>query len=417
MKIEDFNPWWKTGRISEDYDKLKERALFKEIVEYVDERQIVVLTGLRRTGKTVLLYHLVRHLVKDGINPRNIVYFNFDLAMFEVDKILEDYKNITNTDYEKEKIFVFLDEIQKLDDWQNKLKLIYDNNRNIKFFVSGSSSLFIEKRTKESLAGRSFSFHLLPLRFIEYVILKEKEDFLKKPVLYGKELERELKEYTKSGGFPELIDQKDDFKIKKYVKELVIDKIIYIDIPLVFEIEEPELLQKLLSIVSSSPGMVLDYETLANDLQRNRRTISNYLFYLEKSFLVNKLYNFSKNLLTSEKKMKRFYPTTTALANLFCTDLGKVIETLVLQNSDFRFFYRKGGKEVDFVNKKPVFPVEVKSSDSVNKNTKVNLLDFMGKFKVNKGIVITKSKEGEVLEEWFGIKKRISYVPLWKWLL
>lgn len=85
-------------------------------------------------------------------------------------------------------------------------------------------------------------------------------------------------------------------------KELVIDRVVYIDIPKVFEIKEPELLARILSIVSASPGLIVDYENLADDLGRNRKTISNYLFYLEKAFLVKKLYNYSKNLLTSEKK-------------------------------------------------------------------------------------------------------------------
>lgn len=417
MKLTDFNPWWKTNRISEDHEKLEKRILFKEIIKYINERQIIVLTGLRRTGKTVLAYHVIDYLLKNKIKPENILYFNFDLSSSGIEQILKDYKELINIDYNKEKIFVFLDEVQKLDDWQNKIKLIYDNNKNIKFFVSGSSSLFIEKKTKESLGGRSFSFQLLPLMFAEYLELKKKNKLLEKPVLFKSEIKNELKNYIKTGGFPELIYKKEDFKIKKYIKELIIDKIIYMDIPLVFDIDEPELLQKLLSIISSSPGMIIDYESLADDLQRNRKTISNYLFYLEKSFLITKVYNFSRNLLTSEKKKKKFYPTTTALANLFDAEYGKIIETLVLQNSNFRFFYRKNGKEVDFIDIKPILPVEVKSGSRIDKNTKINMLDFMRKFDVKKGIVITRDKQGDEKAEWFGAKGKISYVPLLKWLL
>jgi len=199
------------------------------------------------------------------------------------------------------------------------------------------------------------------------------------------------------------------------VKELIIDKIIYMDIPSVFEIDEPELLQRLLSIVSASPGMSLDYESLASDLQRNRKTISNYLFYLEKSFLIKKLYNFSKNLLTSEKKKKKFYPAMTALSNLFNAEKGKVIETVVLQNSDFKFFYRQGNKEIDFIKAKPLTPIETKSKNM--KDAKINILDFMNKFKTKSGIIITEDKEEEIEEEWFNIRKKICYIPLWKWLI
>ena len=419
MDIKDFNEWWKTGDISEDYKKLNKRVLFEEIIKYLKNRQIIVITGLRRVGKTVLMHHIIDYLLKIKISPNNIVYFNFDLSKESIEEILKEYKEITNVDYKKENIFVFLDEIQKLENWQDNIKGIYDNYRNIKFLVSGSSSLFIEKKTKESLAGRSFDFKLLPLNFKEYLELKNKIELLENPLLYDNQIKGELKKYTISGGFPELIDEEDEVKIKKYVKELIIDKVIYIDIPKVFEIEEPELLQSLISIVSSSPGIIVDYESLANDLKRNRKTISNYLFYLEKSFILKKVYNFSRNLLTGEKKKKRFYPSTTALTILYNADYGKVIETLVLQNSDFKFFYRKNSKEVDFihVNEKVIVPVEVKTKKKIDKRIKINMLDFMKRFDIWEGIVLTEDYEGEEETEWFGTKRKIKFIPLWKWLL
>ena len=107
----------------------------------------------------------------------------------------------------------------------------------------------------------------------------------------------------------------------KYIKELIVDKIAYIDIPKVFEIEEQELLVRLLSIISTKPGMIFDYDSIANDLKRNRRTISNYIFYLEKVFLIKKVYS-----------------STVALAFLYGAELGNTIETLVLQNHDSKFF-------------------------------------------------------------------------------
>ena len=105
------------------------------------------------------------------------------------------------------------------------------------------------------------------------------------------------------------MEEQDEVKISKYVKEFVLDKIIYIDIPEVFSIDEPSLLETMFSIISAKPGMIVDYESLSNDLKRNRKTISNYILYLEKAFLIKKLYNYSKNILTSEKKLKKFYPS------------------------------------------------------------------------------------------------------------
>ena len=419
MEIQDFNPWWKTGVVSKEFEGMRRRENFEEIKRFIDARQIIVITGLRRTGKTVLLHHLIEYLLKKETEAKTIVYFNFDYLIDDIEGILQKHKETTGIDYKKEKIYLFLDEIQKLEDWQNKVKIFYDLYPHMKFFVSGSSSLFIRKRTKESLAGRSFDFQISPLGFREYLQLKNKEKILQNIVLYKSEIRDELKSYIKTGGFPEIINETDDMTIKKYIKELIVDKIVYIDIPEVFNIEEPALLQTLIAIISSSPGMIVDYEAIANDLKRNRKTIANYLWYLEEAFLIKKVYNFSKNRLTSEKKSKKFYPASTALASLYDAEYGKLIESIILQNSHFKFFYRKGEKEVDFIDvdeeKKVVLPIEVKARKTIEKDAKKGLIDFMKRFKVKEGIMITEDQESMERFSWFGETRNIKYIPLWKW--
>ncbi len=316
-------------------------------------------------------------------------------------------------DIKKAKLFVLLDEIQKHQNWENELKVVYDNYKNIKFFISGSSSLFIEKKTKESLGGRVFSFVLSPLTFKEYLKLKN-INFGKKISLFEDEARGALRHYLRTGGFPELLNMKEQSKINKYIMELVIDRVVHIDIPKVFGIEEPELLARILSIISANPGMTIDYESLADDLSRNRKTISNYVFYLEKAFLIKKVYNFSINLLTSEKKLKRVYPVSTAFAFLFDAAQGKIIENAVLMNSNFRFFSRIGEKEVDFIKiNKEILPVEVKYTKKVREKEIKGLIKFIDKYRFNEGIVITDSYEKE--EKIKG--KNITFTPLWKWLL
>ena len=412
MNIKDINPWWKTSEVEEEYAGLPKRDLFSEITPYVKERQILAINGLRRTGKTVLMHHLIDFLLKK--HPKeNILYYNFDLLNDKIENILNSYKEVFEVNIKKEKIFVFLDEIQKHQNWENELKVLYDNYKNIKFFISGSSSLFIEKKTKESLGGRVFSFVLDPLTFKEYLKLKNIKHG-KKISLFEHELKRALRHYIRTGGFPELLEMREETKINRYIKELVIDRIIYIDIPKVFEIEEPELLARILSIISANPGMIIDYESLADDLSRNRKTISNYVFYLEKAFLIKRLYNYSRNLLTGEKKMKKTYPTSTAFAFLFDAVQGKIIETAVLMNHKFRFFSRKGEKEVDFIKvNRETLPVEVKYAKKVREKEIKGLIKFIDKYKLKGGIVITEDMEGkkEIKD------KAIKYLPLWKWLL
>lgn len=412
MKIIDINPWWKTAKIRKEYEELPKRDLFDEIVPYIKERQIIAVNGLRRTGKTVLMHHIIKELLKE--NPKeNILYFNFDLFDKSIEEILNSYQKIVEIDIKKSKIFVFLDEIQKHQNWENELKVLYDNIKNIKFFISGSSSLFIESKTKESLGGRTFSFTLILLTFKEYLKLK-KVNWGDKLSLYEKELKRALEHYQKTGGFPEMLEVKEKTKINRYIKELIIDRVIHIDIPKVFDIKEPELLVKILSIISAEPGMIIDYENLADDLGRNRKTISNYIFYLEKAFLVKKLYNHSKNLLTSEKKMKKIYPSSTAFAFLFEASTGKVAETTIMMNYDFRFFSRKGDKEVDFIQtEEEILPIEAKYQEKIKAGRMKGIQNFMKRFEIKKGIIITKDTEKE--ETING--KQIKHIPLWKWLL
>ena len=244
MEIEDINPWWTKGKVQEEYTSLHKRDLFEDIVKYVEEKQIVVLSGLRRTGKTVTLHHIIDLLLKEN-KKENILYFSFDLFDDFIDTIINKYSEKVKIDLKNEKIFVFLDEIQKHKNWENELKLLYDNYPNIKFFISGSSTLFIEKKTKESLAGRAFSFIMKPLTFKEYLKIKKISYDMKRISIYANELKKHLSHYIRIGGFPELINQFDDSKISRYAKETVLDKIIYIDIPKVFNIEEPGLFESL----------------------------------------------------------------------------------------------------------------------------------------------------------------------------
>lgn len=414
MQLEDINPWWKTSSIQADFKGMGERNAFPVILRYLKNRQIICITGLRRTGKTVLMHHLISHLLRE--KPKeSVLYYSFDLLDENIENILKLYGSKVNIDIKKEKIFIFLDEIQKHKNWENELKLLYDNFSNIKFFISGSSSLFIEKKTKESLGGRVFSFVLKPMGFTEYLQLSGLAYELKKPALYKDELQKAFLHYISIGGFPELIKETEPEKIGMYVKELVIDKIIYIDIPQVFSIDEPELLIKIFMIIANNPGMIFDYEAIASDLKRNRKTISNYAFYLEKAFLIKKLYNYSSNLLTSEKKLKRIYPASTAFAYFANAGTGRIIETAVLMNHEFRYFSRKGEKEVDFIGaeKGKPSPVEVKYAEKIKIGEFKGLLKFMSDYGIKNGLAITKEHKAEETINGF----KIRFVPLLEWML
>jgi len=414
MNIKDINPWWKTGKVKEEIKKSIKRELLGKILKYIDDKQIIITNGLRRSGKTVLMHQIIDYLLeKKKVNPLKIFYYDFDLGKKPIRELLEEFKEITGTNFRKEKVWIFLDEVQKMEGWEEIVKLYYDNY-NIKFFLSGSSSMIIEKKTKESLAGRAFIFRVDPLNFVEFLKLVSFKIEKKKIRIYEEEIKDLLNQYLLTGGFPEIAFWKDKEKIIKYIKESVIDRVIFIDIPKVFKVEEPELLLRLLEIIASSPGIILEYENLASDLNRDRKTISNYLFYLERAFLIQKLYQFSKNLLTSEKKLKKFYPSNVGFSLAYDVDITKKVESLVANITEAKFFYRKR-LEVDIISliNKKILPIEVKYKTKVNVKEIRGMFEFMRKFELNEGLVITKDYEtSRKIKD-----KKVRFMPLWKWLL
>ncbi len=181
--IEKHNFHWSDGF---SYGFPKKRELFSKLAEELKTRQIISVTGLRRTGKSTLLKQLVDNLIgSEHVARENILFYSFDEEQPKLEEIIKDYEARTGKGILKEKnmVYIFLDEIQKLENWQNQVKYYYDNYSNIKFFISGSASLFIKKHVQESLAGRIYEFVLSPLSFREFLVFRGKEELIEKASL------------------------------------------------------------------------------------------------------------------------------------------------------------------------------------------------------------------------------------------
>ena len=402
--IRETNPWW-SGKWEIE---IKDRLILQDMKPYLKLRQIIAVSGLRRVGKTFLLYRLITDLLK-STSAENILYFSFDdFENEEIANVLDAYSLI----HHKMPQYLFLDEVQKIDNWHEKIKRIYDTHK-IKIFISGSESLFIRKKTKETLAGRIFEFHLKQLSFKEYLQFKK---FSKNHLLYKKELAALFIHYILTGGFPELIDISDKLVIKKYVKEVIVEKAIFADIPKIFKIEDPSILKTILDIIIDSPGLIIELNSLSKELGLARQTLSKYLYYLEVALLVKKLYNYSRNRSTSEKKLKKYYLTFPSTALSFKDDAeytSRVVENLVVVAKNADYFWRTPQKdEVDIIlveNNKPL-PIEVKYSSKINLGTDLNSIKkFMERYSVKKGYAVTNdfSKEEE----------NIKLIPLIDFLL
>ncbi|MBU4299261.1 ATP-binding protein [Patescibacteria group bacterium] len=407
------NSWWEKKEF-EEIKNYKERFLFKEIGRYLKEPQIIAVVGLRRTGKTVILLQIIKKLLKRKITPKRILYFSFDEILGKdpevIEKVLDIYENEVRKE-ELKNVFIFFDEVNHLKNWQVILKRYYDLKRGIKFFVSGSSSIYL-KKTKESLAGRIYEFELKPLSFREFLYLRGIK--IHDLNLQRLTLKRELNKYFLSGSLPEIIQETDFSKIKKYINSLI-DKIIFYDIPKIYNISEPEALKFILSLIAQKPGITLEYHNLASILKLSYQTVSKYVDYLEKAYLIKLLHNFRGSPLARARKLKKAYLGSINLSPAFLDSEKEILEilpllaeNLVCLSLDAKWFWKKY-TEIDFYHKK--LPIEVKYTEN-KPDIKNNLLAAKN-LKSKMLLVITKDYQGE--DEIKG--EKVKFIPLWKWLL
>ena len=414
--LEQFNPWWKTGNVKDSWLKPYKRHIYSDIEKYIDRRQIILMWGLRRTGKTTTMFQLIQDVLAYS-DKKNILYFSFDEIVFDFKDVLETYQKTVlgnNFDDANGKIYIFLDEIQKVDDWENKIKVYYDLYPNVKFIISGSASVSLRRKSTESLAGRIMDFHIRLLSFEEFIEMngKDMDKIRENPDLWKNELIPLFYRYLKYGMFPELHDEMDEEFARKYILNNVIERVIYKDLPDEFDIKDVELLKILVYMVCKKPGMIVNYKEIAQDLGKDYRTIANYFEYLEFGLLVKYIFNYRGSPIASMRKMKKVYLYTPNLAFAFNQNIEPILpymlENIVASHTDARFFYRNSF-EIDFIlpdNEKQDI-IEVKKSRRSVKQVK----KYQDKFgdKIGKSMIVTLEEEGVV--------DNIPVIPVWKFLL
>ena len=418
------NPQWTDGSI--DVPEFK-RDLYKIIRKYMEYKQIIAVVGIRRVGKTVMIKQILKDLKTD---KKNICYISFDDRDFQKYEIANDLIEyfIQNSDKNKKR-YLFLDEIQKISNWQDLLKNLYDIEKNLKIVLSGSSSLEL-KKYKETLAGRILTFHMPIFTFMEFVRYHNMVDnaslktigrdydlnFLSKKMLYH-EL---FRKYLIKGAFPELIEIDDEDYIRKYISE-VIEKIL-VDISNNIESGKVIELSNLITLLSKSTGRLFEINNLASVLKLNRNTVSKYIDLLEKSFLLKISYNYTKSVSKKLRTGKKGYIAHSSIpinilnypfdiSNIEGVDLGHLIETIVVGNLDNVNFWKHQNYEIDIILNK--IPVEIKYQAKISKFDLKNVINYMETFKTNIGFVVTKDIMNIIKKD----KKKIFLIPAWLFLL
>ena len=430
--LQRFNQHWITSNISEDLAKPFKRSFYFRVLDELEKRQIIVITGLRRVGKSTIMFQVIQELLAKGISPRNILYFSFDDEKSSLQEVLETYeKEVLMRSFLtlEERLYIFLDEVQYSKGWEGKLKTFYDLYPNLKFVVSGSASLLIEKSVREKLAGRFFSVVIDPLDFREFCAMKKtaldyvefnfarlKEAYLKQTIALPM-----FTDYVRKGGFPELTEEINEKLIAEYIRNSVTDRIIFKDFAFLIEKRDFELFEKITRLVCSNQGMLTNYISISKDLKRDRRTVSNYFHLLKYALLLYQTSNYRKGGISIRKLPKTYVLSTGIIFSLEPQTfkeketLSRIIENLIVISCKAEYYWRRGKKEVDIIlerNKKLV-PAEVKYSKEIEKKDLRGLLRFMVENKVDFGIVISEETLREIKED----DKTIWMIPAWLFLL
>lgn len=362
----------------------------KLIKHFKNYKQAMVLLGSRQIGKTTILKKLfpkADYFLVDN-EPIKKILETYDI---------ETYKTIINENSEH----IIIDEIHLLNDPGRAVKIIYDQIDNIKITITGSSSLHIKNKTGESLAGRKIDYYMYPLTFSEYLQQKgiEKElnfNILEKIIdkknqknhkyLYRFDIENILESILIYGQYPFLIDNTND---EKYLSNFT-DSLIFKDIIELNLIEDKKLASNLLKLLAFQIGNLINYSELADNLKADQRTIKRYIEIFEQSFILFRLYPYSKNKRDEISKAAKIYFYDTGIRNAVIEnfsslntrmDRGALFENFIIseflkQNSyaevGYKMYYwrTKQGSEIDLVLEKDedLIAIEVKyKARAINK--------------------------------------------------
>lgn len=410
--INGYNPWWKTGKISDNYQKpVKRKAYYQlqNVLEHKDIRRFAVLSGARRVGKTTILYQEIDYLLNNGILSKDILYISFDnplLKFVSLNEVVEIYKRNVALG---EELYLFLDEIQYSKDWDNWLKILYDTEPNIYAVATGSASPIILKGAAESGTGRWVTIDVPTLSFYEYCLLKQcnsvnagdlpsvsdiknlsEKNFnsLMNDLSY---LQKEFNRYVTIGGFPELVLANDDAYAQKVLREDIVDKVLKRDIPELYNIRNIAMLEKVFLYLCFNSSNIINYTNMCQVIEKTTLpTIQEYIRYLESANLIyinEPIYTSGKSILKSKPKI---YIVDAAIRNavlmnenilMDAEEMGYVVETAVFRqihtyyaNHQIGYYREKNDdeREIDAVVKgikRDVF-VEVKYREKSDINSK-----------------------------------------------
>lgn len=416
--LEKLNPWWQerpfeTGIIRDTY--------LHKIREYLKTKEILVVTGVRRSGKTVLLYQTIHDLISNQrIEPKRILFVNFDEP--DLSDLKDPIRNILDTYFHEvssEPAYIVFDEIQNVPGWEKWAKSIYDEKKH-QLIVSGSSSYLLDSKLATLLSGRYLAIPVFPLNFREYLLFNGLVVKDKLSLIANKnKIMNCLKKYLVEGGLPRIVLQKEE-GLKTELLKTYHESLVYKDLVAQYDIRNVKILTELIHYLYTTFTSFYSYKKISELLKIDFSTLKEYFHYLEEAKILFETSLFSYSLKVQSRNNKKIYCIDNGLRNAvsfkFSKDEGKLAENLVfieLKRREKELYYWKNKGEIDFITKdadNSLTAINVSYSDEIDEREINSLLEFKKEFKKAKELILL-TKDTEKQEH--GIK----FIPLWKWLL
>lgn len=340
------------------YPSLYKRGVFSKLVQNLETKHIQVLQGIRRSGKSSLFKLMINYLSKKT-DSKEILYINLDDPFFTkytndptiFYEIIQTAKKLT----QKEIKYIFLDEVQAINNWEKYVKSVYDSEEFEKIFITGSNSKLLNGEFATLLTGRYLSTKVYPLSFREVLEINKIESFLE----LNKQLPKVLKiqdDMLKYGSFVEILNLKDE--LKRDLLSSYYDTILLKDCVASGQIRDVTSFKELSFYLLTNLTSLYSYMSLSKALKINDKSIKEYISALQESYLFSEIKLFSYSLKEQINNKKKLYLTDNGFANLgftFSSNLGKSLENLVfceLQKSSHEIYFYNKNCECDFITKK-----------------------------------------------------------------
>lgn len=331
---------------------LKRELYLSRIRGFYDSDLVKILVGIRRCGKSVILKQIMEELKEKGIDAEHIMYVNFELIEYEE---LRDYKKLNS--YIKEKIkddkkyYVFLDEIQKVEKFEEVVNSLRASVDNISIFITGSNSKLLSNELSTVLSGRYVLFNVYPLNYKEFVELTGKEP----------KAENTFWDFVKWGGLPNRTQFTDEGNIKDYLLS-VFDSIVLRDVVERLGLKDTVLFDLLLQYIVDTTGREFSADNVVNFLKSQGRSVSTdtlyvYLDALCKALMIKKIYRYDIHGKAILKTLNKYYMTDLGIAQIKnnnyeinkCFAIENVVYNELLTRGYDVYIGKTSDGEVDFL--------------------------------------------------------------------